>query len=177
MQLNNENVNYLLERLTPKCTDMLERCMWKGSLSRCDSLFQQINSSDGTCCSFNNYAYAKGNYDPKIVSSIPKQPRRVTACGYQTGLSLLLKTDIDDYHATEVASNGFRLMIHNSYDFADANAVVKLVPSKTEAYLSIAPGINNNKNIELLVQKFIYYLMYFLLILFFCVFRVYIQYQ
>lgn len=31
-------------------------------------------------------------------------------------------------------------MIHNSYDYADANSVVKLVPSKTEAYMSISPG-------------------------------------
>lgn len=32
-------------------------------------------------------------------------------------------------------------MIHNSYDYADSNSVVKLVPSRTEAFLSIAPGI------------------------------------
>lgn len=32
------------------------------------------------------------------------------------------------------------MMIHNSYDFADENSVVKLVPSGAEAYMSIAPG-------------------------------------
>lgn len=31
-------------------------------------------------------------------------------------------------------------MIHNSYDFADSNAVIKLVQSRTEAYMSISPG-------------------------------------
>lgn len=31
-------------------------------------------------------------------------------------------------------------MIHNSYDFADSNSVVKLAHSKNEAYLSIVPG-------------------------------------
>ena len=30
-------------------------------------------------------------------------------------------------------------MVHNSYDNADPNSVTKLVSSKTEAYLSIAP--------------------------------------
>lgn len=164
MELNNENVNYLMERLQPKCSDILERCKWKGSLMRCDSLFQAINSSEGYCCSFNNYAFPKSNYDAKMVSSIPKQPRRVTACGYQTGLTLLLKPFVDDYFGTEIASNGFRvriplnfcitskwrnyfifdlplqMMIHNSYDYADSNAVVKLVPSQSEAYMSIAPG-------------------------------------
>lgn len=34
----------------------------------------------------------------------------------------------------------FQLMIHNSYDYADANSIVKLVPSRAEAYLSISPG-------------------------------------
>lgn len=107
--MNNENINYFLERLSPKCADLLERCMWKGSLQRCDSLFQPINSSEGYCCSFNNYAFPKPNYDPKMMSSIPKQPRRVTACGYQTGLSLLLKPYESDYFGTEVAANGFRV--------------------------------------------------------------------
>lgn len=82
--------------------------MWKGSLQRCDSLFQPINSSEGYCCSFNNYAFPKSNYDPKMLS-IPKQSRRVTACGYQTGLSLLLKPFDTDYFGTEIASNGFRV--------------------------------------------------------------------
>jgi len=107
--LNNQNVNYLLERLSPKCSDILERCMWKGSLWRCDSLFQQINSTEGLCCSFNNYAYRSTTYDSKVLSSVPKQPRRVTACGYQTGLTLLLKPMSEDYFGTEVAASGFRV--------------------------------------------------------------------
>lgn len=109
LDLNNENVNYLLERLAPKCSDILERCMWKGSLQRCDSLFQPINSSEGLCCSFNSYAFPKANYDAKILSSVPKEPRRVTACGYQTGLTLLLKPYDTEYYGTEIASSGFRV--------------------------------------------------------------------
>lgn len=109
MEMNNENVNYMLERLSPKCSDILERCMWKGSLMRCDALFQPINSSEGYCCSFNNYAFPKLNYDAKILSSVPKLPRRVTSCGFQTGLTVLLKPFQFDYFATEVASSGFRV--------------------------------------------------------------------
>lgn len=97
--------------MTPKCTEILERCAWKGSLMRCDSIFQTVNTSEGVCCSFNNYAFKTSNYDPKILSSIPKEPRRVTACGYQTGLSLLLKPFEDDYLGTEIASSGFKVKI------------------------------------------------------------------
>lgn len=111
MELNNENVNYLLERLSPKCSDILERCMWKGSLQRCDGLFQPINSSEGNCCSFNDYAFPKPNYDAKILSSIPKQSRRVTSCGYQTGLTILLKPSENDYFGTEIAATGFRVRL------------------------------------------------------------------
>lgn len=107
--MNHENVNLLMEKLSPKCSDILERCAWKGSLSRCDSLFQMVNTSQGVCCSFNNYAFPQPNYDAKILASIPKEPRRVTACGYQTGLSLLLKPAPDDYVGTEIASSGFRV--------------------------------------------------------------------
>jgi acid-sensing ion channel, other len=111
MAMNNENVDYLLERLSPDCSEILVRCKWKGSLTRCDSLFQAINSSEGHCCSFNNYAYSKSNYDPKMKSSIPKQARRVTACGYQTGLTILLRPFDSDYFGTEVAANGFRVRL------------------------------------------------------------------
>ncbi|CRK99689.1 CLUMA_CG012989, isoform A [Clunio marinus] len=139
MEMNNENINYLLERLSPKCSDILERCSWKGSLQRCDGLFQAVNSSEGTCCSFNNYAFPKSNYDPKMLSSIPQRARRVTACGYQTGLTILLKSFKTDYFGTEIAADGFRIMIHNAYDYADPNSVVKLVAAKTEAFLSVKP--------------------------------------
>jgi amiloride-sensitive sodium channel len=110
----------------------LERCSWKGSLWRCDSIFQQIYTADGVCCSFNNYAFPKSTYDAKILSSIPKTPRRVTSCGFQTGLSVLLKPFTDDYLGTEIASSGFRVMVHNSYDNADSNSVTKLLPAKSE---------------------------------------------
>lgn len=100
-----------MERLAPKCSDLLERCQWKGSLWRCDGLFQNINTSLGICCSFNNYAFHVQNYDSKLLASIPKEPRRVTSCGYQTGLSLLLKPQIDDYLGTEIASAGFRVKL------------------------------------------------------------------
>lgn len=31
-------------------------------------------------------------------------------------------------------------MIHNAYNFPDANAVTKLLPEKSEVYVSISPG-------------------------------------
>lgn len=120
LESNNEIVNFLMEKLAPKCSDILERCSWKGSLWRCDSLFQMVNTTQGVCCSFNNYAFPQPNYDVKLLASIPREPRRVTACGYQTGLSLLLRPSADDYVGTEIASSGFRVRIN--YDLPHAGA-------------------------------------------------------
>jgi amiloride-sensitive sodium channel len=90
---------------------MLERCIWKGSVSKCDSLFQPINTTEGVCCSFNNYAFKKSNYNSKVLSSIPKLPQKIAACGYQTGLSVLLNPEMEDYYATEVGIAGFKVLI------------------------------------------------------------------
>jgi acid-sensing ion channel, other len=111
LEMNNQNVDYLLELMSPSnpCDDIIARCRWKGSLYRCDSLFQLVNTSEGVCCSFNNHAYPKWNYNPKVLSSIPKEPRRVTSCGFQTGLTLLLRPSTEDYLGTQIASGGFKV--------------------------------------------------------------------
>lgn len=44
---------------------------------------------------------------------MPKQPRKVTACGYQTGLTVLAKPFINEYHSTFLSSTGFRVIYFN----------------------------------------------------------------
>ncbi|GAB0086898.1 sodium channel protein Nach [Sergentomyia squamirostris] len=139
LKMNNATVFQILQDLAPKCSDMLDRCMWKGTQTRCDTLFQPINTTLGICCSFNYYATGKMNYPAKLVHSIPKVPRRVTACGHQTGLSVIISPNINDYHSTILGSSGFRVMIHNSYDLVDDNAEMKIIGPRLEAFLSVAP--------------------------------------
>lgn len=62
LRQNNMTINDLEDRITPRCTDMFERCMWKGTQTRCDTLFQSIQTSYGLCCSFNYYGKSKSNY-------------------------------------------------------------------------------------------------------------------
>lgn len=45
----------------------------------------------------------------KIAGSMPKAPRRITSCGFQTGLTILVKTMIKDYHSTFFSSFGIRV--------------------------------------------------------------------
>lgn len=77
--------------------------------------------------------------DRKVLQSRPPSPRRVTACGSQTGLTVLLNPQIDDYHTTFFNSNGFRVFIHDAYDFLDDNAETKALNLRTMALLSVTP--------------------------------------
>ncbi|XP_040167541.1 sodium channel protein Nach-like [Anopheles arabiensis] len=139
MLMNNLEIPQLMGEFTPPCGTLLERCMWKGTQWRCDNLFQVVNSTEGLCCSFNYYGLLKDNYPKKITVSVPKDPRRVMASGYQTGLSVLLQPHAEDYHSTDVASYGFKVMIHSSYDYPDNDAEIKLVLAGTESFITLRP--------------------------------------
>lgn len=62
LRLNNVTVDQLKTAISPTCLSMFERCMWKGTQTRCDTLFQSVDTSYGDCCSFNYYGLAKNNY-------------------------------------------------------------------------------------------------------------------
>lgn len=62
MTTNNMSTLQVMMAITPTCNEMLQRCMWKGTQSRCDTLFQSVNSSRGLCCSFNYYGRQEDNY-------------------------------------------------------------------------------------------------------------------
>ena len=62
LRANKLNINAVLHVIRPHCADMLERCMWKGTQQRCDTLFQGVNTTEGICCSFNFHSFAKNNF-------------------------------------------------------------------------------------------------------------------
>lgn len=167
LRSNNMSVMQLISALAPSCDDMLEVCKWKGSVTRCERLFQPVNTSEGLCCSFNYHGLASNNFpvyvfgmplsgfltynqylilncastltDRKIAQSRPPRPRRVTACGSQTGITALLNPQITDYHTTFFSSYGFRVFIHDAYDYVDNNAETKALSLKMMSLLSVTP--------------------------------------
>lgn len=62
LKLNNMSIMDLRAAISPSCSNMFERCMWKGTQTRCDTLFQSVDTSYGECCSFNYYGTTKNNY-------------------------------------------------------------------------------------------------------------------
>lgn len=70
---------------------------------------------------------------------MPKRPYRVTGCGYTTGLSVLLDPMVADYYGTFFSGFGFRLLIHDAYNFPDENSETKVVTSTRESFVRINP--------------------------------------
>lgn len=66
LQQNKMNVLNLTKILAPSCSDMLERCRWKGTDTRCDELFQTVETSEGFCCSFNYYGTVNNSFPPYV---------------------------------------------------------------------------------------------------------------
>ncbi|XP_059221727.1 pickpocket protein 11 [Stomoxys calcitrans] len=140
LALNNMTLNDLARTLTPNCMDMISRCFWKGTNTRCDGLFQRIKSMGlGDCCSFNFFGEEKHNFPDKIAYQIPKRPYRVTGCGFPTGLSILINPFAYDYFASSFSSYGFRLLIHDAYNAPDENAETKIISSARESFVHINP--------------------------------------
>lgn len=69
------------------------------------------------------------------------QPRRMAASGPKIGLSLILDPNAEDYHTSDIASIGFKVLIHSSFDYPDENAEIKILASSTETFVRILPSI------------------------------------
>ncbi|EDV33058.1 uncharacterized protein Dana_GF21878 [Drosophila ananassae] len=137
--LNNLTLHGLTQQLSPDCMDMISSCIWKGINTRCDSLFQRIDTMEGQCCTFNYFGGITNNFPEKIAYQVPKRPYRVTGCGYPTGLSVLLNPMVSDYYGTFFSGFGFRLLLHDAYNFPDENSETKVVTSTRESFVRINP--------------------------------------
>ncbi|XP_020800528.1 sodium channel protein Nach [Drosophila serrata] len=139
LALNNLTLTGLTQQLSPDCIDMISNCIWKGINTRCDSLFQRIDTMEGQCCTFNYFGGITNNFPEKIAYQVPKRPYRVTGCGYPTGLSVLLNPMVSDYYGTFFSGYGFRLLLHDAYNFPDENSETKVVTSTRESFVRINP--------------------------------------
>ncbi|XP_053692037.1 sodium channel protein Nach-like [Sabethes cyaneus] len=139
LRANNLDVAQLMGEIAQPCSSLLVRCMWKGTLWRCENLFQTVNSTEGMCCSFNYYGRRTSYYQKQTFGNIPSEPRRVTASGLLTGLRVLMNPEIDDYHTTDVGTAGVRIMIHHPYDYPNGNAEAKIVLPKMVALIPVQP--------------------------------------
>ncbi|XP_041986745.1 sodium channel protein Nach-like [Aricia agestis] len=138
LDMNDITMEGLFQKLSPaaSCNDLVERCMWKTTIYRCEQLFQHVMTSIALCCTFNYFAV-----DTDINAGLIRMsaPRRVASCGYQTALTALLRTDPSDYYSSDVASFGALVFIDNAYNWPDLDTPVRLVNPATEVLIALSP--------------------------------------
>ncbi|XP_068626320.1 sodium channel protein Nach-like [Battus philenor] len=140
LDFNNISIESLFRRLSPtaSCKDLLQRCMWKNSVYRCEQLFQQIFTTVSLCCVFNYFALPSDRRSNSDLIPMPK-PRRVASCGYQTALEVLISTDYDDYYSNNIVSSGALVLIDNAYNMPDLDSTVRLINPSTEVLIALSP--------------------------------------
>ncbi|XP_055390547.1 sodium channel protein Nach-like [Condylostylus longicornis] len=139
MTFNNITVSEIKRSIAPDCNEMILFCKWKGEVRLCPSYFQKINTSEGICCSFNYYAEPENNFPANIKAQIQNIPHKISGSHYKAGLTVLLDSQIDDYMASYLSSYGFRLFLHDAYDYADENAEIKMLSSNQECFIRVVP--------------------------------------
>ncbi|CAG4955315.1 unnamed protein product [Colias eurytheme] len=66
-------------------------------------------------------------------------PRRVASCGYQTALTVILKTDPNDYFSTLTASQGTLVFIENAYNHPDLDSSLRVINPAEEVMIALSP--------------------------------------
>ncbi|GLH11024.1 Pickpocket 16 [Gryllus bimaculatus] len=137
LDANNITVKQVMKEISPNCEDMVYRCMWKGrELLSCKKTFKDLKTFEGYCCTFNYVAYPEAELKRLNIDTTPK---RVSACGKTTGLSIILRNQLDQYFDTFLASYGFKVMIHSELNYPDENAMEVLVPPGTQTFVGVSP--------------------------------------
>ncbi|XP_063394136.1 sodium channel protein Nach-like [Cydia fagiglandana] len=143
LDLNKITTETLFASMSPvsSCGQLVQRCMWKNTVYRCEMLFQQVFTQLNLCCAFNYFAVNVSLNTLHATNELGKQvaPRRVASCGYQTALTVLINTAPDDYYSSAVASQGALVLIDDSYNLPDLDSQARMVNPSTEVLISLSP--------------------------------------
>ncbi|XP_050684083.1 sodium channel protein Nach-like [Leptidea sinapis] len=141
LDLNEITVETLFRNLSPtlSCNNLVQRCMWKNTIYRCEQLFQQIFTVNTLCCTFNYYAIDFSLMSKNFELLQTSSPRRVASCGYQTALTVLLHSNPEDYYSTVSASRGILVYIDDAYNIPDFDSPVRIVNPFSEVLIALSP--------------------------------------
>ncbi|KYN06007.1 PREDICTED: sodium channel protein Nach-like [Cyphomyrmex costatus] len=129
---NHLSIDTVMSLITQNCSTLLTMCKWKGKVGQCDKYFKRSLSLDGLCCSFNYYTFP----DTRTLKNV----RRAAACGFETGMTIVVNSEPNDYYATIIGSHGVKVMIHYSFDYPDYNAEIQLVRLNSQHFVTINPA-------------------------------------
>ncbi|XP_055850653.1 pickpocket protein 11-like [Episyrphus balteatus] len=138
MTANNSSLLELFYYTNPDCMEELKKCKWRGRAVQCSSIFEPVVVLRGRCCAFNYFAREDNQtkrYNKFLIPS--PAPRQVYGCGYDTGLTVLIDPQADDYLAGALKYPGYRVIVADAYDFPEDNGNNELFSVKQEAYVGV----------------------------------------
>ncbi|XP_028034767.1 pickpocket protein 28-like isoform X1 [Bombyx mandarina] len=110
-----QNTSEVMQKLAPKCDEMLLRCGWGSEEVNCKTNFDVQLTVRGHCCIF-NYIQEDSVDD---LNSANKDVKRQSVPGALYGLRLVLDPMIDDYAYTVNNIRGFDVFLFSPGHFAD----------------------------------------------------------
>ncbi|XP_018347417.1 PREDICTED: sodium channel protein Nach-like [Trachymyrmex septentrionalis] len=149
---NHLTIFKVMDLITQNCSTLLTMCKWKGTIDQCDKYFKRSLSLDGLCCSFNYYTFPD--------TTTLKNVRRAAACGFETGMTIVVNSEPNDYYATTIGAYGVKVMIHYSFDYPDFNDEIQLVRLNSQHFVTINPAEmyskSEVKNLKISTRKCIF---------------------
>nr|XP_012144721.1 PREDICTED: pickpocket protein 28-like [Megachile rotundata] len=115
---NKYDVTDLMESLTPSCSEMFVRCKIEDTYKSCSELFVLTKTTSGFCCTFNYRGRPEDRAKSDNRTSMP-ETYIVRNVGRQSGLSVSIRPNYDDYAYTMLPIVGWKVMIFNSASYPD----------------------------------------------------------
>ncbi|XP_047033809.1 sodium channel protein Nach-like [Helicoverpa zea] len=102
------NVTDIMLRLSGNCSEILQRCSWRGKLADCGSLFATRLTALGFCCVFNS------RYQPIDEH---RAPFMLDLIGQDYGLGVVVKETRDDFAYVRRPAYGMELLLFQGDEF------------------------------------------------------------
>uniref|UniRef100_A0A2A4K4F6 Uncharacterized protein n=1 Tax=Heliothis virescens TaxID=7102 RepID=A0A2A4K4F6_HELVI len=102
------NVTDIMLRLSGNCSEILQRCSWRGEMTDCDSLFATRLTALGFCCVFNSRYQAIDHH---------REPFMLDLIGQDYGLGVVVKETRDDFAYVRRPAYGMELLLFQGEEF------------------------------------------------------------
>ncbi|GBP65398.1 Sodium channel protein Nach [Eumeta japonica] len=136
--LGRYDVRELLKRLTPRCEDLMLRCMWNEEIRNCTDLFDFRLTANGYCCCFNYIRHSDTDFTETISHEVfanrSFNTGNKSSFDFDQGLKVLLRFDDNDDFYYSLQVQGAQLQFSDAFDFPDA-------PSGSYALQIISPRV------------------------------------
>ncbi|KAL4713997.1 hypothetical protein ACJJTC_005628 [Scirpophaga incertulas] len=135
--LGENNIGELMRNLTPRCEDLLVRCVWNEVIKNCSEVFDFRLTMNGYCCTFNYLRKSDVLFIEKENSADAVDMYRYGNKSFfdsDQGLQVLLKLNESDDFFYNIPLQGAQLQFSDAYDFPDS-------PSGSFAMQMISPSV------------------------------------